>query len=72
MEVSIKDLMGISPSLTTYIHDRLFPQQLSPEHTGPTHPLIVTTAAVDMHMPVISLTINRTTDIDVLLDGGLG
>lgn len=72
IEVTIKDLVGILSLLTTYIQDRLFSQPGHPTPSKPTPPLTTTATTVDMHKPVITLMIGRTTVTDVLLDRGLG
>ena len=66
------NLFSLSPSLTKFVRSRLIEAVTQPSRTFTTKELIAATEAIDKHMPVISISINKNIVDDVLLDGGSG
>ena len=72
LQVTMRDLFSLSPSLTEFIRSRLTEAVTQPSRTPTTEELIAATEAIDKHMPVISICIGKNIVDDVLLDGGSG
>ena len=72
LQVTMRDLFSLSPSLTDFVHSRLTEAATQPSRTPTTEELIAATEAIDKHMPVISICIGKNIVDDVLLDGGSG
>lgn len=76
MQVSLKDLLQLSPALNTLVRDRLG-QPSSPDPTEGVDLLseevmIAAAETINRHMPVISVTIGKNRVDDALIDGGFG
>ena len=71
LQVTMRDLFSLSPSLTEFVCSRLTKAVIQPSRTSTTEELIAATEAIDKHMPVISISIGKNIVDDVLLDGGL-
>ena len=72
LQVTMRDLFSLSPSLTEFVCSRLTEAVTQPSRTPTTKELIAATEAIDKHMPVISICIGKNIVDDVLLDGGSG
>ena len=72
LQVTMRDLFSLSPSLTEFVRSRLTEAVTQPSRTPTTEELIAATEAIDKHMPVISISIGKNIVDDVLLDGGSG
>ena len=72
LQVTMRDLFSLSPSLTEFVRSWLIEVVTQPTRTPTTKELIATTEAIDKHMPMISISISRNIVDDVLLDGGSG
>ena len=72
LQVTMRDLFSLSPSLTEFVCSRLTTVVASPARTPTTEELIAATEAIDKHMPIISICIGKNVVDDVLLDGGSG
>ena len=72
LQVTMRELFSLSPSLTEFLSSRLTEVVAPPSRTPTTEELIATTEAIDKHMPVISICIRKNVVDDVLLDGGSG
>ena len=72
LQVTMRDLFSLSPSLTEFVRSRLTEVMTQPSRTPTTKELIASTKAIDKHMPVISICIGKNIVDDVLLDGGSG
>ena len=72
LQVTMRDLFSLSPSLMEFVRSRLTEVVAPPSRTPTTEELIATTEAIDKHMPVISICIGKNVVDDVLLDGGSG
>ena len=79
LQVTMRDLFSLSPSLTKFVRSRLTEVVPQPSRTptteeliAATEELIAATEAIDKHMPVISICIGKNIVDDVLLDGGSG
>ena len=76
LQVSLKDLLQLSPILNKLICDRLTsPCQPDPDEGTTLEPesiTIVAAAVIDKHMPVISISVGKNIVDDVLIDGGSG
>ena len=70
LEVTIRDLFSLSPSLTEFVRSRLTTVVTPSARTPTTEELIAAIEAIDKHMPVISICIGKNVVDDVLLDGG--
>ena len=71
LQVTMRDLFSLSPSLTEFVRSRLTEAVTQPSRTPTTEELIAATEAIDKHMPVISICIGKNI-VDDLLDGGSG
>ena len=72
LQVTMRDLFSLSPSLMEFVRSRLTEAVTQPSRTPTTEELIAATEAIDKHMPVISICIGKHIVDDVLLDGGSG
>ena len=72
LQVTIRDLFSLSPSLTEFVRSWLTEAVTQPNRTPTTEELIAATEAINKHMPVISICIRKNIVDDVLLDGGSG
>ena len=72
LQVTMRDLFSLSPSLTEFVRSQLTEVVTPPSRTPTTEELIAATKAINKHMPVISICIGKNIVDDVLLDGGLG
>ena len=72
LQVTMRNLFSLSPSLTEFVRSRLIEAVTLPSRTSTTEELIAATEAIDKHMPVISISIGKNIVDDVLLDGGSG
>ena len=72
LQVTMRDLFSLSPSLTEFVRSRLTEVVTQPSRTPTTEELIAATEAMDKHMLVISICIGKNIVDDVLLDGGSG
>ena len=72
LQVIMRDMFSLSPSLTEFVCSRLTEVVTPPSRTSTTEELIAATEAIDKHMPVISICIGKNIVDDVLLDGGSG
>ena len=72
LQVTMRDLFSLSPSLTKFVRSRLTEAVTQPSRTPTTEELIAATETIDKHMPVISICIGKNIVDDVLLDGGSG
>ena len=71
IQVSLKNLMAIAPSITDHIHCRLGQKATSFVLVPETSTVAVhSVVAIDRHMPIISAKIGNHELHDVLLDGG--
>ena len=70
LQMTMRDLFSLSPSLTEFVRSRLTEAVTQPNRTPTTEELIAATEAIDKHMPVISISIGKNIVDDVLLDGG--
>ena len=70
LQVTMRDLFSLSPSLTEFVRSRLTAVVAPPTRTPTTEELIAATEAIDKHMPVISICIGKNIVDHVLLDGG--
>ena len=71
LQVTMRDLFSLSPSLTEFVRSRLIEAVTQPSRTPTTEELIAATEAID-NLPVISISIGKNIVDDVLLDGGSG
>ena len=65
LQVTMRELFSLSPSLTEFVRSRLIAVVAPPSRTP-------TTEAIDKHMPVISICIGKNVVDDVVLDNGSG
>ena len=72
LQVTMRDLFSLSPSLTEFVRSRFTEVVAPPNRTPTTEELIAATEAIDKHMPIISICIGKNVVDDVLLDGGSG
>ena len=72
LQVTMRDLFSLSPSLMEFVRSRLTKAVTQPSKTPTTEELIAAIEAIDKHMPVISICIGKNIVDDVLLDGGSG
>ena len=72
LQVTMRDLFSLSPSLTEFVHSWLTEVVTPPSRTPTTEELIAATEAIDKHMPMISICIGKNIVDDVLLNGGSG
>ena len=72
LQVTMRDLFSLSPSLTEFVHSRLTEVVTPPSRTPTTEELIAASEAINKHMPIISICIGKNIVDDVLLDGGSG
>ena len=72
LQVTMRDLFSLSPSLTKFVRSRITAVVAPPARTSTTEELIAATEAIDKHMPVISICIGKNVVDDVLLDEGSG
>ena len=72
LQVTMRDLFSLSPSLTEFVRSRLTTVVAPPSRTPTIEELIAAIEAIDNHMPVVSICIGKNVVDDVLLDGGSG
>ena len=72
LQVTMRDLFSLSPSLTEFVRSWLTEAVTQPSRTPTTEELIAATEAIDKHMLMISISIGKNIVDDVLLDGGSG
>ena len=72
LQVTMRDLLSLSSSLTEFVRSRLTEVVTQPSRTPTAEELIAAIEAIDKHMPVISICIGKNIVDDVLLDGGSG
>ena len=66
LQVTMRDLFSLSPSLTEFVRSQLIEVVTPPSRTPTTEELIAATEAIDKHMPVISIYISKNIVDDVL------
>ena len=72
LQVTMRDMFSLSPSLTEFVRSRLTEVVASPSRTPTTEEPIAAIEAIDKHMLVISICIGKNVVDDVLLDRGSG
>ena len=72
LQVTMRDLFSLSPSLMEFVRSRLTEAVTQPSRTPTTEELIAATEAINKHMPVTSICIGKNIVDDVLLDSGSG
>ena len=72
LQVTIRDLFSLSPSLMEFVCSWLTEVVTPPSRTPTIEELIAATKAIDKHMPKLSICIGKNIVDDVLLDGGSG